>query len=370
MTHKRWVKSFFTVFLLLILVPPLLLWLVDPLKIFHAPFIGEDRLQKNMRHQALGIIKHHKFDSIILGSSMLENTSAKEAGDVLGGIFFNLSLAGSDFAERAVILDYLLKERTINKVLYSLDYKGLVYNVEKSTEEFDFLYDNNLFNDIRVYYNTRYLFGFVQGLAYWGRAVDFDRPNAWFKIPEYSKRFNGFEHWLNWEGRSELKIILHTSSTKKVEQEKKVPVFSCTEKQQKYFQEYIVKYAKQYPGTEFIFVIPPYSTLNNGLHAQYVPELFLKIQNSIACLVKETAGVKNISVYGFADKPFTDRIENYSDLEHYSERINSEMLYWIAKKDGLLTVDNIDSYLAGFREKSLAFDLSEYVKKVKEYFGK
>ena len=41
-----------------------------------------------MRLQAAGVINNFDFDSVVFGSSMLENTSAKEASKKLGGNFF------------------------------------------------------------------------------------------------------------------------------------------------------------------------------------------------------------------------------------------------------------------------------------------
>jgi hypothetical protein len=55
-----------------------------------------------MRQQAAGIINNYEFDSIILGTSMLENTSAKEAGEKLGGKFMNISLSGSNFTKEVL----------------------------------------------------------------------------------------------------------------------------------------------------------------------------------------------------------------------------------------------------------------------------
>lgn len=47
---------------------------------------------KDMRMQARGLILYKDFDSAIIGTSMLENTSAKEANKKLGGNWINLSL--------------------------------------------------------------------------------------------------------------------------------------------------------------------------------------------------------------------------------------------------------------------------------------
>lgn len=65
----------------------------------------------SMREQAAGIINSFEFDSVILGTSMLENTSAREASQKIGGIFVNISLAGSSFYERAIVLKKVLQKK-------------------------------------------------------------------------------------------------------------------------------------------------------------------------------------------------------------------------------------------------------------------
>ena len=89
---------------------------------------------------------------------MLDNTSAKEASQILGEKFINLSIDGSDYFERELILNYILniKNKNIKKIIFSLDTwhflnqnKG---NITYPPHKFDFLYDNKKFNDYKVYF--------------------------------------------------------------------------------------------------------------------------------------------------------------------------------------------------------------------------
>ena len=61
------------------------LYFYDPFLLYHKPYFREEKFSSDMRMQAKGIIKHYDFDSYILGTSMLGNTSAKEAKEKLGG---------------------------------------------------------------------------------------------------------------------------------------------------------------------------------------------------------------------------------------------------------------------------------------------
>lgn len=87
-----------------------LLWLYDPFMFFHKPLFREQTYHSDMRIQARGIIDFTEFDSVILGTSLIKNTSAKEAGEKLGGKWVNLSLDGSTFKERATCCSIYFKQ--------------------------------------------------------------------------------------------------------------------------------------------------------------------------------------------------------------------------------------------------------------------
>lgn len=113
-----------------------------------------------MRTQAAGIINNYDFDSVILGSSMLENTSVKEAGEKLGGKFFNISIAGSDLKDKEILLSYLLDKKDIKKIIFLLDYDNRInflHKYEPNRDSYEFLYDKNSINDIKAYLNLRYI---------------------------------------------------------------------------------------------------------------------------------------------------------------------------------------------------------------------
>ena len=83
----------------------ILLYIYVPFMFFHKPYFREQTYMTDLRASARGIIDYAEFDSVILGSSMLENTSAREAGQKLGGKWVNLSMGGAHPNVRAVVLD-------------------------------------------------------------------------------------------------------------------------------------------------------------------------------------------------------------------------------------------------------------------------
>ena len=95
--YKRYVLFALVIPLPFVMAFVINLYLYDPVQIFHKPYFRERTFFGDMRVAARGIIQHYPFDSYILGTSMLENTSAREAKEKLGGEWVNISMSGSTF---------------------------------------------------------------------------------------------------------------------------------------------------------------------------------------------------------------------------------------------------------------------------------
>ncbi|EAI0653527.1 hypothetical protein E0287_07960, partial [Campylobacter coli] len=120
-SYKKWILAVFLIPIPIISALIILLYIYDPLQLYHKPFFRNTTFSSDIRIQAAGVINNYNFDSVILGSSMLENTSTKEANDKLDGKWVNLSLSGSYLNERNIIMKYLFEKKNIYQIIYSLD---------------------------------------------------------------------------------------------------------------------------------------------------------------------------------------------------------------------------------------------------------
>ncbi|CAG9959970.1 hypothetical protein L8T84_03380 [Campylobacter lari] len=109
-SYKKFVIYSLLIPLPFILFLGVLLYVYDPLQLYHEPWFRKKTYCNDLTIGSKGIIDHNKFDSIIFGTSMLQNTSSFEASSKLGGQFINLSIGGSTFEQRRIILDYILKK--------------------------------------------------------------------------------------------------------------------------------------------------------------------------------------------------------------------------------------------------------------------
>ncbi len=379
MKAKRSVKVFISLVLSTIILFLSILYIYDPLQIFHKPWGRETTFHKNMRQQAAGIINNYAFDSVILGTSMLENSSANEASQLFKEEFINISMPGSDFYERKIILDYMLRKKEIKSVIYSLDSDKFIYQIKGykryPLKNFSYLYDNNPINDIDVYMNDKYLKclrKYTISKTCIGDSIGLDRPGAWYKSKKHRIRYGGLDKWFAAKNNYQIKNAFKQISTtaKKIQQGKKVSLKNINnkiEKAKKYVDENLLAIVKKYPNTEFLVVSPPYSRIYYAIWAQYNLPAYEIHKAIIEYLVQESMEHENLKIFGYEDNTLVDNIAKYKDPKHYHYSVNAWITQEISKNRGLLTTKNIDVYLRSNTKKAQDYDLIDLGNKIDRY---
>lgn len=377
-SYKSALVLFFVVAIALFAALPVAFYIYDPLQIFHKVWGRAPAFHKDMRQQAVGIFHNYDFDSIIIGTSMLENSSSTEAGRKLGGSFVNVSMSSSNHFERSVVLSYLLDKRPLRSVVYSLDYSYLspVYDhPEYPKSTWAYLYDNNRLNDFKAYYNDKYFLCVLLWSSHpncIGKAKSLDRPSAWFKNPTHASRFGGLDNWFaaanNGQIKSALrKIVDAAEESQKQSSVNRLDYLERREKVLSYVGEYVVSHAINNPQTNFYYVFPPYSRILFSILHQAEPERALLHEDVVRYIVTETQGMDNVKIIGYEDQEFPDDISNYKDPGHYREEFNDLFFEDMRLGRHVLTHENVDRYLTIAKEKALAFDLVGLGAKIDAY---
>jgi hypothetical protein len=378
--HKRVVKYFFLINSSIIICILGGLYLYDPMQIFHRPYYTKElHLHGNMRQQVAGIINNYDFDSAILGTSMLENTSSFEANQLFGGNFINLSISGSDFYERSIILKYLLAKKDMKRIIYSLDSFYLERRFGKDdypVTRFNYLYDNNKNNDIKAYFNDKFLkclFSFSLDNKCIGKKTTFEYPNAWFGKVEHSSRFGGLDNWFksynNEQIQTSFKEIVDTSN--KIKNNEVIPLNTLLDKEKnesiQYINNTILDIVSKNKDTEFILVFPPYYRMKFAIWSQYNPTHYEIHKAVIEYLAIQSGEYSNLKVFGYENQDFLDDISNYKDLSHYHQSINSNMLHDFKNNVSLLTPNNVYTYIKQAEFKAQKFNIIEMGNNINSY---
>lgn len=349
-----------------------LIYIYDPFQIFHKPYFREATFFTDMRKQALGIIKHYKFDSYIIGTSMLENTDPKEATSKLNsdGRWINISLSGSTFNQRAIVLDYIFQNQNPKHIIYSLDgyyMVNMVNRLSNSTLDWDFLYDNNPYNDTKLYRNSKFMIcalQFSDDERCVGNIDDIYQITNWYK--GYKEIFGGFDNWIKHKNNNEINqtlIDIKNGNIKNIEKE----VIGDISPQQDYLHKYLIRFFRDYPYTKFSIIIPTYSRLfyrMQNIETIYNDnsKFFYTWEKSLRYFITQSSSYKNVKVYGFDELDYADDIANYKDLPHYNKDLNSIQLDAIKNQTNILTPQNIDKYLATLEQKIKSYDIKPFIK--------
>lgn len=320
----------------------------------------------DMRVQAKAYIKENENTAgIIIGSSMLENTSSYEASRLFYNnkkkVFLNLSLRGSSFAERKIILDYAFKNRKLEKVIYSLDPAPLHF-APLSQMSWQKVYDDNPINDITLYFNNKSLQCLLSGshsTKCYGVKTNLDRPPAWITDPKYFGSFNGICSWT-----IQSKVLLKNSL---VSYKKETAIDSYDlDYQKKYVNNNIFNMLDEHRSTVFYFLIPPYSALYYKIKFSSDYDQIIWGRKFLRYFISECDRRENCKVYGFNDLSFTIDLKNYKDPMHYSDKINSYMLNSIKENRNILNSYKLDLYFERLNELNSKVSLNSVKKQLDE----
>ena len=368
--YKRFAVCFAGIFGILSLIGfafLFLLWLYDPFMLFHKPYFRATTYHSDMRLQAKGIIDNVDFDSAILGTSILENTSAKEASEKLGDKWVNLSIGAGRFEERAIILKYLLRHKQIKSIIYSIDSFTLV-NIQNIVIRPE-LYKDDFVALYKFYFDKKW----IRCARKWskkpecvGGSKDLENLTRWYRYVQNEYK-GGFNAWLTFRKNDALTAL------KIYEKGEMLPPLDY-EKMQNYVKKYVFEIIAKNPQIDFYLIVPPLSRFFWRIPSEHLyhqnrtgKQFFTEYKIMLQWFVKESAKYKNVKIYGFDNTAYPDTITNYRDGTHYNADMNSMQLDAIANGTHILTPQNIDKYLSTMESKIKNYDIAPLIAEIKAW---
>lgn len=334
MTEKNFFKiNIFGIVLILFLTAVTMI-VIDPYFHYHKPLSFLSYRLSNQRHINNGIIKHFKYSSIIIGTSMTENFKNSQFDKLFNVNSIKIPFSGGSYKEINDNMEIALKNnKNIKCILRGLDYGGInqEYNYMRYNSYPTYLYDNNIFNDYKYWWNKEIL---IKGVA----------RNLIYTL--LGKRTTSFDEYSNWNNSfiPGKKTVLKDYKRPKKENTEKKLFQEDIERIDKNIEENVIKLPKQYPDIKFIYFITPYSIV-------YFDELNQKgeIEKQILAeeyMIEKILEVPNIELYSFFNNyEMITNLDNYKDAGHYMGHINDEILIWIKNKEYRLTKENYQKYI-------------------------
>lgn len=334
MTEKNFFKiNIFGIIFILFLTAVTMI-IVDPYFHYHKPLSFLSYKLSNQRYINNGIVKHFNYDAVITGTSMTENFKSSQFNKLFNTNSIKVPFSGGSYKEINDNMEVTLENnKSIKYILRGLDYE--IINQEYSHMRYNsyptYLYDNNIFNDYKYWWNKEIL---IKGVA---------RNLVYTLLRIKTTSFDEYSRW-NESYVAGKEAILKGYKRQEKENTEKFLSKEDYERIDKNIGENVTRLPKKYPNVKFIYFITPYSivywdSLNqkNEIEKQIMAEKYM---------IEKILEIPNIELYSFFNsyEMITD-LDNYRDAGHYMGHINDQILIWIKNKEYRLTKENYEEYI-------------------------
>lgn len=308
--------------------------IVDPMFNYHKPFNGLTYVLNNERYQNAGIYRNFEYNAVITGTSMTENFLASEFDELFQVQSVKVPFYGATYKE----IDSQLRlgfenNDNIKIVLRGLDLGHLIEDKDemKYGGRPTFLYNNTILDDAPYLLNKMRVEEAVNNviLTYKGvESTSFDEYAVW-RGKKYGKEAV-FETWNN-----APRVLCPVTQ-------------NCENIVKNNVTQNILETVQNNPDTMFYLFWTPHSVVYwDKLQKEGNTDLMI---NSLILATEMLLEEDNVKIFSFFDNyNLICNLENYKDILHYGEWINSDILKWMNNDEYLLTKDNYKEHFEEIR---------------------
>jgi hypothetical protein len=342
-TSRRWLAGVLAAMLsCLVGVAAFVVW-VDPFQQYHLASRYAPRFYfLHHRYIDPGLAKNQVYDTVVSGSSIMENTRNDFVAKVCGGSAVNLSMPAMSASEQRLMLETAFARRPLRRIIAVLDFNEFAGGVDERQDVAGplpkYLYDRNPFNDLP------YLLSWDVLVKSW-RIVTGDTSEKFTSDP------NGAWFWGNVKrfGREE---VLHGLDLAHLNARYGQPRRTI-DGMRASFDHNLLPLFRGHPETEFDLVWPPYSIL---VWVDFAQRDQLQVTFDFKRHVFEaTRGLGNIHITDLqAERTITHDLDRYTDLYHFDPAINERLVEAACTGRDRVDANNIEEYERQLREQVAA----------------
>lgn len=328
--------------------------ITDPYFHYHKPlsFLSYEMSTDNARYLNYGIAKHFNYDTVIIGSSLTANTKPSELSDSIFGDSIKVINYGSTIKENYDLLNTILLNRKVKNIIWGLDFSRLLCHKDEMVNFSlpEYLYDDSIFNDVNYLLNIDVLLDELNNINHTiskKKSTTFDEYANWSdENTKYGKEILSTMYWRTTDINNTDNSFLDDDLKRRIDENLK---------------QNIISLVQSHPETNFILFIPPQSIyFFDSWYAQGMLKCNLDAHNYI---ISRLASFPNIQLYSFFyTTEWCTNLENYKDISHYGEWINSGILQDIKTEKNQINQDNIDSISNYIKDFYLSFDYNSLFK--------
>lgn len=329
---KKWSIYFMIISFTVFIFIGIFTFVIDPYFHFSGPHNGLEYPINNHRYQNDGIVRNFEYDAIIIGTSMIENFKTSECDDIFDVNSIKVPFSSASLKE---INDNLKRALTSNDeiklVIRGIDNDKIQLDKDVMTYSSypTYLTDDIFINDIKYILNKRTLLDSINVLLY----------------TMNGKKTTTFDQYSNFTSNNTYNKMVVLNGYSRKDKDDSIKFFDSELKKRTLdnLNQNVLDITKQYPEIQFYYFFPPYSIAHwDKLNQAGSLNLYIDLLKFSTELMLEQ---ENIHVFAFFDEYdiITD-LNNYKDIWHYHESVNTKMLYWMGSGKHQLTKENYVEY--------------------------
>lgn len=290
-------------------------------------------------YQGAGIIKNFDYETLIIGSSLIQNMRPSYAEKLFKSKAVKVPLCGIGFS---YILDAcnlaLEKNGKLKRIIMNAD-PTLLFNDSEDEGFPGYMYDNNILNDVNYLLNKSVLFS--ENLNILNRTIEKSARENMDEAFSSEKTFYFSEY-----------SAVQSASNEAIKYDEE-----DLHKKFKLGVNSLADIVEKNSDIEFIFFIPPKSVLElKTMSFNSYLDLYC---NLIKEIFDRFSSYDNCRVFMFQDDEQTvANLYNYCDTQHFSANVSDKILEDISENKKLLTKDNCSKRLEKIKKIALNFDYS------------
>jgi len=326
-TKKRWVIVSLCLCALLLVLCALLTFIVDPFEQYRESSILPLYDQESYNNP--GIVKNYDYNAVILGTSMIEMSHPSVIDETFGVRSVKLPMRGSHTAQMGWQLDHIYRAKekrgeTLDLAILAVDAYSLMGPVDDMEEIYDYLWNDNIFDDVNYLLNRDVLLVKIpKMLKNIGKPTDTKRDDMY--------------QWTD--------IVFAAKSvydTTAVNPQK--PMIDADHRlwrSTQNIEDHIERYAAAHPETTFRIYMPPYSVAYWYLATREgISEQQYRSRARVCELLLE---YPNVEIYDYSSRiDWITDLDEYFDYSHHSGRISDEIMRAMAAgEDRVYSVEDM-----------------------------
>lgn len=302
-SYRRWLAGFAALLLAGgVAVAALVIW-VDPFFQYHKPLSWFPYLVDNQVNQNPGLAKNMDYEGALLGSSMTASFNTDWFETVLGIKTQKLSYNGSYPKDLSNIMELIFKAKSdqVQALFVAVDQGTFSGGVEETKFPVtDYLYDDNLFNDVQYLFNKDVVLNYIlRPLA------DPKDKSDWAEL---------YKPWWTDEYYNKTNVLMYYTPAEP--KDTAAPEDTYVEAVEKNLAQNICPYIEAHPETEFYFFYPPYSILfwNDVMQEKELDAVI----GRLTYMTERLLAYDNVRIFNFLGKEeIVCNLNNYADYIHY-----------------------------------------------------